>query len=102
MAVTGWADAEVILDVLGILLSLGTAFYLYALAKVLRGGVLSRGMIILAISPLLLALSALLDMLSALGFGEAYSFLRDLNRIVFILVFFFGARSIVVAWRKLT
>ena len=102
MALTGWADAEVVLDVVGILLSLGTAFYLYALAKVLRGGVLERGMTILAISPVLLALSALLDMLTALGFGEAYGVIRDLNRIIFILVFFIGARSIVVAWRKLT
>ena len=102
MALTGWADAEVVLDIVGILLSLGAAFYLYALAKVLRGGVLERGMTILAISPVLLALSALLDMLSALGFGEAYGFIRDVNRIIFILVFFIGARSIVVAWRKVT
>ena len=88
---TSWADAEIVLDVLGILLSLGTTFYLYKLAKVLRGGMLERGMTILAISPVLLALSALLDMLFVSGFGEVYGFIRDLNRIVFIIVFFLGA-----------
>ena len=94
-------DYSVILDLLGSVFALGSAFYLGKIAQVLKGGMLARGMTIIAASPLLVALSAVFELLSQLGFGEVYGIIHDLMRLAFIFVLLAGARLIVVAWSKL-
>jgi len=71
-------DYNLVLDVLGIILALGASFYLSKIAQVLKGGILARGMTIIAASPLLIALSAFFELLSEAGFGEAYDIFHDL------------------------
>jgi hypothetical protein len=90
---------SICLDILGIVLALGAGVYLCQTAIALNGDVLQRGMLILAATPFLIALSATLDLLSELGILTVYDALHFFARIVFILVFFVGARSIVQAWR---
>ena len=59
-------------------------------------------MVILSASPFLIALSALLDLLSELGVVQVYGAIYSFMRIIFILVLFLGARSIVMGWKKLS
>jgi len=94
-------DYDLVLDVVGSVFALVAAFYLQQIAQVLKGGVLGRGMTIIAASPLLIALSAAFELLSESGFGEVYDVVHDLLRVAFILVLLIGARSIVEAWKKL-
>ena len=89
------------LDLIGIIFALGAGFYFYQTASALEGDALQRGMYVLATTPFLIALSAILDLLSELGILQVWDAVHYFTRIIFILVLFVGARTIVRAWKKI-
>ena len=89
------------LSVVGIVFALGAGFYLYITAKELEGDTLQPGMKLLATAAFLIVFSSLLDLLSEVGVVQVFDTVHYFVRIIFILVLFLGARSIVFAWRKL-
>jgi hypothetical protein len=90
------------LDVVAIALALGTGFYLYQTSAALKGDVVSRGMTILTIVPFLIAVNTLLDLASELGIVQLYGPIHYFARILFIVVLFVAARTIVQAWKNLS
>ena len=95
-----YMDADFLLDVLGVVLALGASFYLFQIVRVLKGGILEKGMTLIAASPVLVALSALFEALFEMGYGDLYNGVHDVFRLAFIIVLLLGARSIVLTWRK--
>lgn len=98
---------ETVYEILGfnliaIILELGLAIYIYRTFHLLKGGILTRGMLLLVGSPIFMILSAIFDTLSELGYGGIFELAHDLCRITFILFLFLGFRSIFTAWTKFT
>ena len=82
-------------------MAFGAGFYLYITAKALEGDALQRGMKIIAAAAFLIVVSAFLDLLSEIAVLQVYDAVHYFVRIIFVVVLFAGARSIVLAWRKL-
>jgi hypothetical protein len=97
----GALNYNVVLDLVAIFVALGAAFYLYKISGVLKGGVLGRGVRIIALTPIIIALSTSLELLWQLGVDPAYGTFHDIVRLVFLIVLLVGARSVVMGWRKL-
>lgn len=89
------------LSVVGFVLAFGAGFYLYTTAKALEGDALQPGMRLLAAAAFLIVISAFFDLLSDVAVLPVYDTLHYFVRIIFIGILFVGARSIVLAWRKL-
>jgi len=88
------------IDIAGIILATGLMLYAIKMAKTFKGGILERGMKLLALSPTLFILSMLTEILYESGFGYGFVMIHDLLSVVFILFAFAVFRSIVASWRK--
>jgi hypothetical protein len=91
---------DIAIDIVGIVLATGLMLYAIKMAKSFKGGILERGMKLLALSPTFFILSILTDALFESGFGYGFDIIHDLLLVVFILYAFAVFRFIVVSWRK--
>jgi hypothetical protein len=91
-----------VVSLVSVILEVGLTIYLYKIFRICKGGFLERGMLIVAISPVLMILSSIFDALSELDYGAIFDAAHDLFRIAFFLLLFLGFRAIVIDWKKLT
>ena len=88
--------AQVITDLLDIILTMGAIFYAYKMAESIKGEVLERGMRLILLSLVFLLLSMIADLADDLGFGSGiFDIVHDLILAVFIMLMLFGLRRMV-------
>lgn len=90
----------IVLDVVGVILAIGTMFYIYQTTMIFKGGVVEKGLRIIALSPIFLILSILTEILSEFGF-VGFDEVHDFLLVIFILLFFLGCRAAVESWKKI-
>ena len=82
---------QVITDSVDLILTVGAMLYAYKMAATTKGGVLERGMRLMALSLSFLLLSIIADTVGDLGFGSSvFDIAHDLILAVFIVLMFFG------------
>jgi len=91
----------VALDILAIVLASGAAFYLYQTSAALKEDVMGHGMAMITIGLAIIVVNSILDLLDDLGITQLYTPIHYFTRIVFIVVLFLGASSMVQGWKRL-
>ena len=82
-----------------IVVTIGIMSYGFRMVKGLKGGVLERGMKILAMSPIFLILSILTEILLANSEGP-FDIVNDILLLLFVLCTFMGYSAIIDDWRR--
>ena len=91
----------VALDILAIVLASGAGFYLYQTSAALKGDVMGRGMATMTIALVIIVVNTLLDLSGDVGILQLFTPIHYFTRILFIVVLFIGASSMVQGWKRL-